>query len=202
MKYIFFLLLVLDLQNLYSQGFRKYKVGDTAFCGIVFFVEDIDSAGRQRGLVCARADQHTGIQWYNGLYITTFAVQDHLYAKGNADTIIITQRNGNYAATVCNSFLPDSLCANWYLPSRTELLMMYFNIARNSNSAIKQRGKFRNEGYWSSLETRPDSLTSFSLSERRAFIVDFLNGRTFAVNKANRYRVRAIREFRNFSRNF
>ena len=200
MKYILFIigLSLTHYSNAQPSTFTKYAIGDSAFCGIVFFVETIDSLGRQRGLVCAPTDQHAGIQWYNGSYITTVAIQDHLYAKGNADTIINGQRQGNYAAMICDKFLPDSMCGNWYLPSRVELNLMYLNIANNKNVVIKKRGKFKNEGYWSSLEAISNPTGALSPNERRAYIVDFLNGRTFTVNKANKYRVRAVREFRNF----
>ncbi|HWK04713.1 MAG TPA: hypothetical protein VNS58_13830 [Puia sp.] len=200
MKYLLILgVLCLTQRSQGQQRFHKYIIGDSVFCGIVFFVEDIDSLGRQHGLICAPGDQHAGIQWYNGNYVTTFAIQDHLYDKGNADTIIIVQKSGSYAATICNDYNPDSMCTRWYLPSRTELLLMYSNIANNKNLAIKKRGKFKNEGYWSSLEAGADSLPSFSPNERKAFIVDFLNGRTFPVNKSNNYRARAVREFRNYT---
>ena len=200
MRYLLVILLLAFFHSPQAQPARpkKYNIGDSAFCGIVFFVEDLDSTGRQRGLVCAPADQHAGIRWFNGSYILTFAVQDHLYAKGNADTIIFKQGQGSYAAMVANSFQPDSFCTNWYLPSRTELFMMYTNIARSQSAAIKKRGKFKNEGYWSSFEAT-DSTRGAPGDERRAYIVDFFNGRTFPVNKANKYRVRAVREFRNFN---
>ena len=196
MKYILFLLLVILAQNTLGQR-RVYKVGDVAFCGIVFFVEE-DTMGNQRGLVCAPLDQHVGIRWYKDSFITTFAHLDHPYAKNNSDMIIRAQGTDDYAATVCRKYRPaDTLCTNWYLPTRIELILMYSNIANSKDAAIRAKGKFKREGYWSSLELKPDSTTGFTPNQRNAFIVDFFNGRNFPVNKANKYRVRAVREFQN-----
>lgn len=203
MKYIPVFLFFAIVQSLSGQHL-EYKIGDTVCCGfgstrscgIVFYVENLDStkSGPQHGLVCAFADQHTGIRWYNGSYIKTYAIQDHIYAKGNADTIIERQNTGDYAATICAKLNHDTLCPSWYLPSREELLLIYKNIANNSDNIIKRTGNFKNEGYWSSLE---ESRGSKSSNKRKAYIVDFYDGRSFPVNKSNKYRVRAVREFRN-----
>jgi hypothetical protein len=192
MKYLLFFLLLGILMNADGQS-KQYHVGDTAFCGIVFYVENIDSSGgQQRGLVCAREDQSTGIQWYNGTYFSIFAIDDRLFDKGNADTIIIFQKAGTYAATICNSYhTADSSCTGWYLPSKTELNLMYTALA------VKGIGGFANEGYWSSLEATSDPKDINTPGKRKAWIVDFFDGKIFLNDKINKNRVRAIRAFRN-----
>lgn len=194
MRYLSFCLLLGITLNANGQR-RTYQIGDTAFCGIVFYVED--SAGRQHGLVCALKDQAPKIFWYNGKYVTTGANKDKLFDKSNAETIIAVQGAAqNYAALICKSSkVIDSMCTNvdttaWYLPSKAELKLMYKNLA------FAKKVKFAKEGYWSSLEWKPDSLTARK-NENKAWIVDFLNGKDFPVNKANKYYVRAVREFRN-----
>lgn len=187
---IFFILLSITF-SVHGQ-MRRYAIGDTAFCGIVFYVENIDTLGRQHGLVCASGDASSGVRWYNGSYITTLAIADRLFDKANADTIIRKQGDSIYAATVSERFQPDSTCTNWYLPSKTELNLIYVNLAK------KSIGGFAKEGYWSSVEggTGVDSLRM--QGERRAWIIDFFDGRIFPSDKTNKWRVRPVREFRNF----
>src|SRR5215208_6660640 len=99
MKYLFFFIAAMgSLPGVVAQPARTFRIGDTAFCGIVFHLD----SSQRRGLVCALADQHAGIQWYNRSYITTKTTADYLFAKGSADTIIRVQKIGNYAATACN----------------------------------------------------------------------------------------------------
>ena len=191
MKYLLFFLLSVMLINADGQR-RQYKVGDTAFCGIVYYVENMDTLGRHHGLVCSLADQSTGIQWYNGIYFSTYAIDDRLFDKGNADTIIIFQKAGTYAATVCDSYrTADRTCTGWYLPSKTELTLMYTALA------VKGIGGFANEGYWSSLEAMSDQQSINTAGARKAWIVDFFDGKIFLNDKINKNRVRAIRAFIN-----
>jgi hypothetical protein len=194
MKYIHVFLFLALVQGLHGQRPEpEYKIGDIVCNGIVFYVET-DSTGRQHGLVCAVSDQHEGIPWYNKGYKITKANHDGLFAKNNADLIIREQGEGEYAASICDA-IDTSGCDNyWYLPSREELLFIYKNIANNSDNIIKRKGNFKNEGYWSSIE---ESHGSKSSNKRKAYIVDFYDGRLFPVNKSNKYRVRAVREFWN-----
>src|SRR5690554_5634345 len=54
-----------------TSGSTTFSVGDFAQGGIVFWVDETG----QHGLVCAKEDQSTGIQWYNGSYTTVNAVR-------------------------------------------------------------------------------------------------------------------------------
>jgi hypothetical protein len=170
---------------------RQYSIGDSAFCGIVFFIQS-DSSGRQIGLVCAPQDQGGQAPWFNGTYKNTFAIDDRIFDKGNADTIIMQQGNsGTYAALVCSVYLPAANCSAWYLPSKLELGYMY------SNLALKGLGNFAREGYWTSLEDQPSAAPSSTGVQNRAWIVDFYNGNPISVDKSNYYHVRAVRLFNN-----
>ncbi|MES1249505.1 MAG: DUF1566 domain-containing protein [Chitinophaga rupis] len=169
---------------------RDVAIGDSAFCGIVFYTERIVGSVQQRVLVCALQDVGTQTRWYNGIYKNTFAISDHLFAKGNADTIIIQQGDtGNYAALNATKI---AACGDgWYLPSRAELNLVYKNLAS------KGIGQFANEGYWSSLEDAPLTNPSAVSGKTNAWIVDFYDGRPYTVDKSNTYHVRPIRAVTN-----
>jgi hypothetical protein len=287
MKHLVLFVLLVAAINVYSQQSpHKYNVGDTAFCGIVFY-EKMDtlctffttymrdfsarmdtinshdlSAGfifnrdtifftdtfscngkstrdkvitdiyyrdtsvtiyatydlynisskifkyGQHGLVCSMADQQTSAPWDTG-YLATYAFNDILFDRSNAERIVSKLGGYSYAALIARKFIPnDSNCINWYLPSRSELRLMYGNLA------IKGRGNFAKEGYWSSVENldssvytrdtlgssrnvykRGENLRYRNTTERKAWLVDFFDGKTFTADKINKYHVRAIREF-------
>ncbi|MCW3110479.1 MAG: hypothetical protein JWQ09_4985 [Segetibacter sp.] len=193
MRYSLFLLLLFATLSTIAQR-RQYKIGDSAFCGIVFFIQQ-DSSGQQHGMVAALEDQAAKITWNNGNYIVTNAVKDVLFDKLNANRIIAKLGfDSMYAAIVCAKYFPqqaNSFCDTvWYLPSKAELLLVYKNLA------LGKKSKFAKEGYWTSVEFKA-AKRNISKLQKKAWIVDFLDGKTFPVNKANKYHVRAIREFRN-----
>ncbi|MDI6736460.1 MAG: DUF1566 domain-containing protein, partial [bacterium] len=117
-----------------------HYIGESYGGGIVFWV---DSSG-QHGLIATTTDQSSGIQWYNGVYGTTNAVRDGVYAgKHNTERIIATQSTGSYAAQICAN-CQEGGYGDWYLPSKHELNLLY-----------QQRGvvgNFSSGYYWSSTE--------------------------------------------------
>ena len=62
-----------------------HKIGDKYGGGIVFYVYD----GGLHGLIAARADQSTGIQWYNGIYKDTGATGDGVGAGAMNTAMIV-----------------------------------------------------------------------------------------------------------------
>jgi len=117
-------------------------------------------------------DNSTGIQWYNGSYITTNAtsITD---GAANTDSIVKYQGAGAYAAYLC-----DTLTAfghnDWYLPAKDELNAMYQNKATI--------GGFSSDDYWSSTD-----LTSIAWSQA------FSDGTQDYGDKVDGYRVRCVR---------
>ncbi|MFI3198305.1 MAG: DNRLRE domain-containing protein, partial [Methylococcaceae bacterium] len=105
-----------------------HAIGESYGGGKVFYVYD----GGQHGLIAATADQSTGIRWYGGTNTITRAKADGLGA-GKANTVLIIANQGAvdaaaFAATVCNEYsvtVADVTYADWYLPSKYELSLLY-----------------------------------------------------------------------------
>ncbi len=134
-------------------------------------------ADEQHGLIAATADQHTGIQWYNGSYVATGAIWTAIgFGQANTLIIVATQGAGSYAAQLCND-LTEGGYSDWYLPSKDELNKLYIN-----KGAI---GGFAVFYYWSSSE----------YNANYAWGQYFGNGYQGYFHKLDGYRVRAVRAF-------
>jgi hypothetical protein len=198
MKYILFFLIegIVSVAIAQHTLQPKYKVGDTLSCGAIVFSVQNDSAKKvQRVLICSTVDVPNGqTPWYNGTYLTVGSTRDGLFDMANASLIVQKLGfTGKYAALLCKGYHPPTFCPDttWYLPSKAELSLMYTNVA------LKGMGGFAKEGYWSSVEasaTVGDSLNVKAV--RKAWIVDFIDGHRFPVDKANKYHVRPVMAFR------
>jgi len=136
----------------------------------------IDSTG-QHGLIAAPSDQSTGIQWYNGSYITTSATGTTIgTGQSNTTAIIAAQGAGSYAAKLCEDLVLNGY-NDWFLPSKDELNMLYQN-----KDLI---GGFSSDVYWSSSDYYHDY----------AWYQFFNSGIPYYTTKDNTYRVRAVRYF-------
>ncbi len=169
-------------------------VGESYQGGIIFWV---DPDG-QHGLIAARADQSSGIQWYNGTYFATNATADGIYAGAkNTEVIISTQTNvglactatsppsycssptstapyaalvaANYSiqddgVTPCTSGHTEICWGDWYLPSKVELRLMYYNIGNGASGSMKNFRSFSWGAYWSSTERVYDQAWSVDFS--------------------------------------
>ena len=163
---------------LHAGNVKKYKVGDRAFGGIVFWVEECG----QHGLVSDTVDLSTGIDW-GGFGTITHAVRDGRYSgQYNTERIVIALGAGSYAAQLCANH-NGSGYGDWYLPSIAELELMFNNIGQGSS--LGNVGDFVGGNYWSSTE-----VGAFS-----AWFFVFVNGFAFVSNKNSNLRVRAVRAF-------
>jgi hypothetical protein len=136
-------------------------IGDSYAGGIVFWVD----ASGEHGLIAARADQSTGVQWFNGAFKLTGTIGDGgVYAGAMNTALIIAQQTadapgGNFAAKVaanysvqengtsaCTGATTEICYGDWYLPSKVELNLLY-----QQKSVV---GGFANSYYWSSSENR------------------------------------------------
>lgn len=133
-------------------GGTTYSIGDTAFGGVIFWLEP----NGMHGLVAAPSDISTGIQWFNGTFNISNIVRDGIYAGiYNTERIITTQGAGQYAAQICANHNGGGY-GDWYLPSLQELILMY-----NQQTVI---GGFAAANYWSSTQNASNTTWGYSFS--------------------------------------
>ena len=182
-----------QIANLQSQitTNSQLQVGDYYQGGIIFylFVEgDIGYVeGEIHGLIAATTDQSSGIQWYNGSYVTTGATSNELGGgSANTDAIILAQGIPvtNYAAGIARSYNGGGY-SDWFLPNDNELNLMYNNIGAGNSLGLGDIGVFEDNNYWSSRE----------LDNSYAFRNHMVNGGGYWSDKDNFYLVRAVRAF-------
>ena len=133
-----------------TPGTCGLAIGDTHQGGIIFY---LDASGCH-GLIAAPSDQSTGIAWWNGSYVDTYAYGNGIGAgEGNSQGIRRWQG-------ICSSCYASELCqdlslggyTDWYLPSKYELNLMYENIGQGDALGLGNIGNFVNSFYWSSTE--------------------------------------------------
>ena len=173
---------VSSIGNFYQGGvvFYIFQSGDTGY---------ID--GETHGLIAAVADQSTGLRWYNGSYISTWA-KGTAVGTGSANTDDIITEQGDtetsYAAGLARAYTGGGY-SDWFLPSKDELNKMYTNKATINTTATSNSGsEFSTNSYWSSTEYA-------SAPTSRAWTQGFTNGDLERPYKTNTYYVRAIRAF-------
>lgn len=184
-----------------------HVVGERYQGGIIFYVDDTE----QHGLIAALADQGQQFnKWNNGVSRVTGASGDGIGAGRMNTPLIIANQIGdkgdrNFAAKIaadyrvqddgespCTGSATETCWGDWYLPSKDELNLMWFNLAdpdhdgNNSGSSDPHNlAGFSNLTYWSSTEADFD----------RAWTQLFRNGLVGRDFKANTWGVRAIRAF-------
>jgi hypothetical protein len=160
-----------------------YVIGDIVYGGIIFYSDD--SGGH--GLVCATADQGTGIQWYNGNNVVTGATGTAIgTGLVNTTAIVAAQGSGNYAAKICDDLVLSGY-DDWFLPSKDELNLMYVNLKMQGLGGFPDYYPYA--WYWSSSE----------INDSQAWGQWFGGGSTAGMQdqepKAASYSVRAVRAY-------
>jgi hypothetical protein len=159
-----------------------YSIGDIGPAGgIVFFVTD----GGLHGMEAAPTDHASGGGW--GCWGTLISGADETaFGTGAQNTIDIISScsTTEIAADVADNFEVNGY-DDWYLPSLTELKLMYLNIGHGAVPV--NLGNFSTEIYWSSSE--------FNVNTAWTVLFDVNGPGPNANNKNTGYAVRAIRSF-------
>ena len=164
-----------------------YKVGDTGPAGGVVFYDKGNNTGGWRYLEAASQDAGSVVWGTIGHDVGKTGIE---IGTGKQNTQIILnymmEKGENHpAAMVCRQYSQGGY-SDWFLPSKSELNLMYWNIKQNG------LGGFKNEWYWSSSQIND--------GRRDAWAQMFNDGSQFIPsqfypNKQNVYLVRAIRQF-------
>ena len=171
---------------------QQLEVGDFYQGGVVFHLlvdgETGYVAGEIHGLIAAVQDQSSGIEWYNGVYITTGATPTAIgTGSANTDAIIAAQgaTETDYAAGLARAYTGGGY-TDWFLPSKDELYKMYLKRTTINATALANGGSiFANLLYWSSTE----------YDNTWGWAHNFINYFTDLSSKSNLFKVRAVRAF-------
>lgn len=163
---------------LISTNASAHYIGEQYAGGIIFWIDN-DS---EHGLIAATEDLAKDITWFNGKYITTYAIRDGIFSgKDNTAQIIrmLGSSKKTYAAAIAYSYRGGEL-TDWYLPSKYELKLLY-----EQKMVI---GGFTDGIYWSSTELNQNPLLGVCVQ-------NFENGDQFVSLKEYTANIRPIRSF-------
>ena len=167
-----------------------YKVGDPGpGGGFIFFVDYFDQYPGFTYLEAAATDAGSSVFWCLGkgthsLVIPADGTATGDWAargveKGHANTAVMLENCTAGAAHSAANYLSAPVKTDWFLPSASELELMYTNLQRAGV------GGFAKTDYWSSTES--DSGT--------ALVENFAKGYQDQIAKHQMASVRAIRAF-------
>ncbi len=143
--------------------------------GVIFYL----NTAKDHGLICAPTDQSSGAIWgCSGTSIINSTGTSVGTGQANTSAIISGCATAGIAARICNDLILGGY-TDWYLPSLSELGLVY------SNLAAKGLGNFQSTYYWSSSQ----------YSSTSSYLQSFSNGGTYTTTKSSAFRVRAIRVF-------
>lgn len=149
-KVTILIIVLLFFQHLHATNLPdlidSVRVGDYAFGGIVFLV---DESG-QHGLVCALKDQVRGIRWNDGIIdsLKLEPIKNSTNQVNKTTNNFIKEENTqseNLATKVCAEYsvsVNGVLFDDWYLPSKEEVYRMYENRTIIDKNAIKNGGSY------------------------------------------------------------
>ena len=162
-----------------------YSIGDIGPAGgFIFYINPNYETDGWKYLEAATIDlpgdnNYYRIPWHNGNYVVTGATATAIgTGMSNTHKIVGSQREGNYAAKLCDDLILNGY-SDWFLPSKDELDLMYKNLQ------LKGIGGFEQYYYWSSSE----------YDEIYAWYQYFASGGQNYYFKDLDLRVRAVRAF-------
>jgi hypothetical protein len=162
-----------------------FNIGQSYGGGTIFYV---DGTGCH-GLIAAPSDLSTGIQWWNGSYVSITTTSTNT-GTGHANTlaVIAAQGTGTYAASIVNGVTINGY-NDWFLPSRDELVL----ISVLSSSLKSAMGISTTSWYWSSssdISANPITQSQYTWA---VFVNDSNHTNSWLRNTS--YRVRPVRVF-------
>jgi hypothetical protein len=170
-----------------SSSASTHYVGELYGGGVVFWVDETG----EHGLIVSMVDVSTATAWSN----ITSALDGTNDWDGASNTTAIIGQTGHTssAAKYCDDYTNadygTGVFSDWYLPSRTELKLVWNNlyeihkaIISDGNSSTKP---LQPEVYWSSTEVVPFN----------AYTILFTSGSISSLSKINSRMARAIRAF-------
>jgi len=156
-----------------------FTIGQSYQGGLIFYLD----ATKEHGLICAPTDQSGGASWgCSGTSITNSNGTSIGTGQANTSAIVSGCATTGIAARICNDLILGGY-SDWYLPSRSELSLVYSNLVAKGLGGFQSNNNYYY--YWSSSQyTSTDS-----------FLQNFSNGNTYTTSKNSSFRVRAIRTF-------
>lgn len=160
-----------------------YKIGDTGPANGIIFFDKGDYSDGYRYLEVAPVETERSLQW--GAFNTPSGASSASLGDGksNTTTIIASHRSVDereYAAKYCENLEINGF-SDWYLPSKVELDLLYWQISGLGIGDFQGIGF----GYWSSTE----------YDETQAWGQGFHEGIQGRIEKTEQFLVRAIRSF-------
>ena len=170
----------------------RYKVGDYAQGGVIFFV----TPDGNHGLVASIEDIGNRAEW--GVIGDTIGATANFLSFGknfltagkiNTQLIVDKYPTGSYAANLCKNYsvnIKGKIYNDWYLPCEDEIYLMLQNKGIINSVSVAHGGTpIAGNQYWTSQED--DKIF--------AYFVSILDNTVDYYDKDNQYRVRAVRVF-------
>ena len=154
--------------------------------GLIFYLNTTDGTG----MVAATQDQSDYAEW--GCDGTFIGANSTAIGTGSQNTIDIVEAS-------CSTIgIAAALCANldinsfddWFLPSKYELIEMYYNIGPGASGANHNIGGFAADSYWSSSESNISNVSYLHFVLNVDTNVFFIG-----IKSSNKFFVRAVRAF-------
>ena len=162
---------------------KVYAIGEFALGGIVTYIDGGKQVG-EHGFVTAISDQTSSVWGCKGTNITS------LTSNGKSNTSEILNQCVTRPIAASSTQVTINGYSDWYLPSSSELFLMWLNIGRGASGANFNIGNFTNAIYWSSNE----ALGGGSANQVGGILFNGSGNLQF-VDKDFSLNVRAVRRF-------